>query len=135
MPAHMPVIDRDLNERPYRPVLVKVTNNNDFDISDMYDGVAYVFARGEETKMPAEAAHHIFGWTETASEREVFLHVQKRWGWNTPDRSDKALRWFNNLKISHAVYKLVEVADDENPSPEDETTIQQATGARGARRA
>ena len=128
----MPVIDRDLNERPFSHILVKVTTGNDFSLSDMYDGVTYLFEPNKEQKMPAEAAHHIFGWTETASHKEVYSHVQRRWGWNTPQWSDKAPRFWDKFKIVHATFKLVEVSEEElgTPTPEDEQL-----GARGTRRA
>jgi hypothetical protein len=125
----MPVVDRDLNERPYKTILVKVVNENDFPLEDMFDGVVYLFEANKEIRLPAEAAHHILGWTETASPRDMFLHVQKRWGWNTPQWADKAQRFFSKLKISTASFKLVEVSDD-TPTPDDEHT-----GERSARRA
>ena len=104
----MPVLDRDLNER-----LVKVTNNNDFALSDMYDSVSYVFEPHKELKLPADAAHHIFGWTEGATPQQMFQHVQKRWGWNTPQWRDKAPRFWEKFKIQTATFKLVEVSEEE----------------------
>jgi len=109
----MPVLDRDLNERPVRHTLVKVTNKNDFALSDMYDSVPYVFEPGKELKMPADAAHHIFGWTESATHAQMFQHVQKRWGWNTPQWRDKAQRFWDKFSIQSAHFKLVEVSEEE----------------------
>ena len=126
----MPVLDRDISEKPFRAMLVKVTNGNDFALNDMYDGVQYVLEPGKETKMPAEAANHILGWTEGGSRRDMFLHTQKRWGWNTKEWSDKAERFFDKIRITHASFKLVEV-----PEGGDEAEEEIDTGGRGARRA
>jgi hypothetical protein len=135
MPVQMPVIDRDLNEKPFRQLLVKVTNTNDFPINDMYDGVQYLFEPGKESKLPADAANHILGWTENASRRDMFLHIQKRWGWNTPQWADKSQRFFDKFKITHAAFRLVEVAEGEEPTADHETKLTLETEARGARRA
>ena len=113
----MPVLDRDINERPLRHTLVKVTNNNDFALSDMYDSVAYVFEPHKELKLPAEAANHIFGWTENATHAQMWNHVQRRWGWNTPQWRDKAPRFWEKFKIQSATFKLVEVSEEEPGEP------------------
>lgn len=38
-----------------------VTNTNDFDHVDAYDGEEYVFPKGERVMIPEEAAVHFFG--------------------------------------------------------------------------
>jgi hypothetical protein len=38
-----------------------VTNNNDFDHVDAYDGEEYLFPRGERVLIPEDAAVHFFG--------------------------------------------------------------------------
>jgi hypothetical protein len=38
-----------------------VTNNNDFDHVDAYDGEEYLFPQGERVLIPEEAAVHFFG--------------------------------------------------------------------------
>jgi hypothetical protein len=38
-----------------------VTNTNDFDHIDAYDGQEYVFPQGERVMIPEEAAMHFFG--------------------------------------------------------------------------
>ena len=38
-----------------------VTNTNDFDHVDAYDGEEYVFPQGERVLIPADAAVHFFG--------------------------------------------------------------------------
>ena len=124
----MPVVDRDLEARPLERIHVRVVNRNDFPITDRYDGVVYKFepadqssaeARGPDKKehsvtIPAEAANHIFGWTPTATHDEMFMHFQRRSGWNTPAYADgKGERFFKRIEITSVTYRLVEVATHE----------------------
>ena len=41
--------------------MLKVTNNNFFDLKDRYDGRDYVFPANKTVRCPEEAAKHIFG--------------------------------------------------------------------------
>lgn len=38
-----------------------VTNNNEFDHRDMYNGKEFAFPQGEKTLVPMDAAYHMFG--------------------------------------------------------------------------
>jgi hypothetical protein len=41
--------------------MLKVTNRNDFDLMDRYNGEAYFFPKGKTVMCPDDAARHIFG--------------------------------------------------------------------------
>lgn len=41
---------------------VYVTNNNDFDHADRYDGEDFLFPKGERVLVPVEAATHMLGY-------------------------------------------------------------------------
>jgi hypothetical protein len=105
------------------PVVCKVTNTNDFDIADMYDGVPYVFkARGKDpVPLDPMAALHIFGWTADGTREAWKIHTQKRWGWNTIDlvKSGKADLFFERMKFETVRYRLVEVVDNGEDKPVD----------------
>lgn len=108
-------------------VNLKITNNNDFVISDRYDAVPYEFKPGESTAVHADAALHIFGWFPGVDMAAVEKHVQKRWGWNRPElmMSGEAAERFKKLTFKAVSYKMVEVqeveeipdGDDVIPSP------------------
>ena len=105
-------------------VTCKVTNTNDFDIADMYDGVPYKFLAKGKNSVPldAMAALHIFGWTEGGDPAEWRRHTQKRFGWNTAEmlKDGKHDRFFDRLKFDTVRYRLVEVVDnsDKEPGPD-----------------
>jgi hypothetical protein len=42
---------------------VYVTNKNDFDFSDRYDGEEFFFPQGQAVLIPTAAAEHIFGFS------------------------------------------------------------------------
>jgi hypothetical protein len=104
-------------------VHLRVTNNNDFEINDRYDGVPYIFEAGKVLTVPPEAALHIFGWHPGIEPRVVETHVTKRWGWNTPAfmENGNAKKFFAKLEFKPVTFKTVEVIsgedDDTLPSP------------------
>jgi hypothetical protein len=104
-------------------VHLRVTNNNDFEINDRYDGVPYSFEAGKALTVPPEAALHIFGWQPGADPRLIEIHVTKRWGWNTPAfmENGNAKKFFAKLDFKPVTFKTVEMVsgedDDELPSP------------------
>lgn len=98
---------------------VKVTNGNDFPISDRYDGVPYVFAPGETITIPGDAAFHILGWHPGANREDLFNHVCQRWGWNTADvlASGEDKKRFAKLAFTPVEYRVVEQDGDELAEP------------------
>lgn len=108
---------------------IKIFNKNDFDIIDYFDGIAYKFSKGAPTVMPEDAAHHIFG-VDFGTDAEhcntpefrakVFLHLQKRWGWNSvdPQKVADANKLFENMMFVPVEFKLVEkTAKDRDELP------------------
>ncbi len=118
------------------PHLIKVTNHNDFTISEMYDGIPYVFAKDKPINVPLEAMAHIFGAEFPADQEtldseefkdQVFKFVSKRFGWNVHQIFDNATnRWrmsgnvmaenrekFDNIEFLPVIFKMVEVKAEE----------------------
>lgn len=107
---------------------LKVTNNNDFTISDRFDGVPFEIEPGKSVTLPADAAAHLFGWQPGIEPRAMFLHVQKRWGWNTPEMvsSGKAEKFFANLEFKPVTFRMVEVVEpdfEEVPEPQPQPRV------------
>jgi len=118
---------------------VRVTNNNDFTISDRFDGDPYIFLPGKSTLLPVAAAATIFGFMggETTSGVEFqitpdWAHVQRRYGWNIlQQRKDEdiveavarmtanAKKWCDNITLEPVTMALREVkpTDEELPPP------------------
>ena len=94
-------------------VNLKVTNNNDFEIADQFDAVPYVFKPKEALTIPPDAALHIFGWQPGVDMAKVEVHVQRRWGWNTPAIVEKNhhKKFFAKLEFKPVTYKMVEVIE------------------------
>jgi hypothetical protein len=99
---------------------VRVTNGNSFDINDRFDGVPYNFPKMTPVDIPVDAAHHIFGWYDGVDRDAMRLHVQRRFGWNTPERIENgsAMLFFDQLHISPIRFRLVQVAEDDPEPPE-----------------
>lgn len=93
------------------PMLIEVTNKNDFVIKDMHNSVNYVFEPGKATKIPYDAAIHIFGIAPESGEDEVFSYVCKRRGWNTGKHQDEGLdrKYFGKLYFVPIQLKVIEV--------------------------
>lgn len=77
---------------------VKVTNGNDFELPDMFDGIQYVIPANGNLNIPYEAACHIFGVDFSPNDsgalssdlrKDAFNHVERRWGWNRSFLKDK----------------------------------------------
>lgn len=100
-------------------ISLRVTNRNDFILSDRYNGVPYVFEPKKPLKIPFEAAQHIFGWQPDAPPIEVEKHTCRRQGWNTPAHmtSGTGRRYFKNLVFETVQHRLVEVVDGEEEIP------------------
>jgi len=113
-------VDQEDMHDPYAPEThtvtnVKVTNKNAFDITDRYDGVPYVFKAKSSLTMPADAALHVLGWFPGVDDAVVFNHLQRRWGYNTPQRMEKGedKKVIGNIAIEPIVYRLVPVTEAE----------------------
>lgn len=110
-------------------VHVKVTNGNDFDIEDRFDGVPYPFKAGRTVTVPLEAAIHFFGFkvnpdTEQLSIEPDIEHVTRRWGWNTQDYIKDGLgkKIAAKITVAPVTYEMVERAGEDDaetdlPSP------------------
>jgi hypothetical protein len=111
----IPVVDRQPDDIALRRVHIKVTNHNDFEISDRYDGVVFSFEPHKAVTIPAEAANHIFGWKEGIASEAMFSHFQRRCGWNTPEytTTGKAKKFWEKLDIVPVTFRLVEVSAEE----------------------
>lgn len=94
---------------------VKVTNGNDFDLDDHFDGRRYEFPAGKTVSIPFDAACHIFGveHPEQLKDKDKLLsYVCRRWGWNTKEftATKEHIKRFDNIKIVLGAYKVM--ADD-----------------------
>jgi hypothetical protein len=120
----MAVVDRALEDQSLQRVYIKVTNENNFPIVDMYDSVVFEFEPSKPKTIPAEAAAHIFGWRGDGGRDAMFMHSQKRWGWNTPEyvSSDKARKYFERIKIEQVIFRLVEMTQEEMIEPAGDAT-------------
>jgi hypothetical protein len=75
---------------------LRVTNNNDFEISDRYDGVYYSFSPKKSVVIPVHAGVLLFGFALDENGYPIlgddervtpnYAHMQRRWGWNTVER-------------------------------------------------
>lgn len=93
----------------YDQYSVKVTNGNEFDIKDYFDGVPYQIKANSHKEIPQDAFEHIFGaWFFSVDEAgnevpnenmrdQIFLNLQRRWGWNlTPPTDEREFkRWIS----------------------------------------
>lgn len=105
--------------------LIKVTNNNDFEITDYFNGRAYVFAPEEPVNMPFDAARHIFGidfpedeaTLKSASFREELLNsVSRRWGWTSHEQEEKnrKRKIMNKFIFTPVITKMIELVPENN---------------------
>lgn len=91
---------------------VEVTNNNDIDLDDHYDGRRYEFPAGKKVKIPFDAACHIFGVEhpdQLKDKDKLLTYVCRRWGWNTKEmiKDKEHVKRFENIKITLVSYKVV----------------------------
>lgn len=109
--------------------IIKVTNKNNFDIRDYFDGIPYTFAEDTPINVPLDAMEHIFGVHFPADEailkshewrQEAFLAVSRRWGWNSHDQDKLAAnrKTFNNIIFTPIIMQQVELVAKANDMPE-----------------
>ncbi len=111
----------------------KILNRNDFTISDRFDGVPYVFETNHPVSVPIDAANHIFGWFPGVDKEIVKRHVQKRFGWNTPDmvKEGQHNRFFGQIEITPIMYRMVPVEVDDEGLPVEFVTSSDERRPRG----
>jgi hypothetical protein len=99
---------------------IRVINNNDFTISDRFDGVPYTFEKdGKALSIPIDAAYHIFGWHREVDPAVMKNYVMKRFGWNTPAmlESGRSGLFYDALKFQPIMYRMVPVEVDSSGTP------------------
>lgn len=113
-------IDQVADQEP-EIMAIKVTNANDFPISDRFDGVPYTFLPGRPENVPVDAAFHIFGWFRGVDPEAMKLYVKKRFGWNTPDMlaSGRSDIFYGALKFQPIMYRMIPVELDDEGKPID----------------
>ena len=78
--------------------MLKVTNNNDFDLNDRFDGTDYTFPAGKSVMLAQPAAKHIFGFGD--DNKTPYLSRQ---GWlRTSGDTKEAHEKLNNFVFSDA---------------------------------
>lgn len=127
---------------------VKIINRNDFVIRDMFDGVPYEFEPNRPKAIPIDAANHIFGWfpkwTDAEGKEhepdpvEMKRHIQRRFGWNTPDmvKTGQNNLFYGGLEIIPIMYRMVpvEVPQDQPAPVMSERTAQEIARTRAPKR-
>lgn len=68
-------------------MLLEVTNHNDFDINDMFNGVPVHFPPEQKVEISLEQALHFFSWPGEDADRA--MHMAKRYGWG----NRQSLEW------------------------------------------
>lgn len=68
-------------------MLLEVTNRNDFEINDMFNGIPVFFPKDQRVEVTPEQALHFFNWPGDDQDRA--MHMAKRYGWG----SRQALEW------------------------------------------
>ena len=82
--------------------MLRVTNNNDFDLKDRYDGQDYIFPAGSTVMCEDSAARHIFGVGDPDK-----LTYLKRQGWMKISTDEaKAKEILNNFKFEPVVQQF-----------------------------
>ena len=107
--------------------MFKVTNNNDFDLLDRYDGQDYFFPKGKTVMCPDDAARHFFGVGDPNK-----LPYLTRQGWlRASDKLDDAMVKLDNFAFDVIVQKYdVEFARIEHgQSPHATAETEGETGA------
>ena len=105
--------------------MLEVTNNNDFTIADMFDGVPVTFAPGVPVDCTPAICEHLFGWPAELPVRA--LKMAARFGWSGKDYlkpegpGDKVPRYqtlAEKITITPVYYDLVK-RNPNDPIPVD----------------
>ena len=134
---------------------VRVTNSNDFNIDDRFDGAYYLFATGKERLVPIHAAALFFGFPvdgdgrvtltvdEDGTAQADWEHVKRRYGWNNIIRlkdedlgqavqraKEAAAVWVTKIRIEPIMMAMTIVpagTSGDLPAPRDGATEQGET--------
>ena len=117
----------DLETLEMRARYVRVTNHGETNFTDRHDGVPVTIEAGRSDNLPLDMAEHFFGYHDGVTQENMFRHVCKRQGWNTPEHIKQveggktlAQALFSKLEIKPVTFKLVEEkVDTESPIPAD----------------
>ena len=96
-----------------------VTNQNDFDHVDHFNGQEYVFPKGEKVLIPVEAAIHMFGFNQRDKTENL-----SRLGWANPkpgDEPDFGVKRLANFVFTQAV--MIEQPIETLPPPEEGSDV------------
>ena len=107
--------------------MLKITNNNGFDLKDRYDGDDYIFPAGETVACPDAVARHIFGVGD--EDKRPYLTRQ---GWlRSSDKFDEGMEKLNNFSFELVEEKYdVEFARiEQRTSPSANAGAVEETGA------
>src|SRR6266704_1753971 len=75
--------------------MLKITNNNTFDLTDRYDGQDYTFPAGKTVRCPMVLAQHFFGIGEPKK-----MPYLARQGWSRTSQDWEAgMKILNNFKF------------------------------------
>ena len=105
--------------------MLEVTNNNDFTIRDMFDGVPVTFEPGKAVDCSPAICAHLFGWPGEMPDRA--MHMARRFGWSGKDYlkpegpADSVPRYFTlaeKIVITPVYYDLVK-RNPNDPIPVD----------------
>jgi hypothetical protein len=105
--------------------MLEVTNNNDFTITDMFDGIPVTFAPGVPVDCTPAICEHLFGWPAELPVRA--LKMAARFGWSGKDYlkpegpGDKVPRYqtlAEKITITPVYYDLVK-RNPNDPIPVD----------------
>jgi hypothetical protein len=93
--------------------MIFVTNKNDFEHQDRFDGIDYFFVPGEKVALPEEAAAHMFGFGRSDKTENLI-----RLGWNlkqedgkVTDDTDAGVSKLRKFVFTSA--QIIEVSDNE----------------------
>jgi hypothetical protein len=79
-------MDEQENTEP-AVMLLEVTNRNDFEINDMFNGIPVTFPKDQKVEVTPDQAFHFFNWPGEETDRA--MHMAKRYGWG----SRETLQW------------------------------------------
>jgi len=83
--------------------MIFVTNKNEFEHQDRYNGVDYYWSPGEKVAVPEEAAAHMFGYGRKEKTENL---VRLGWNWNEEEGVKKL------AKFVFSQAQVVEVSEE-----------------------
>jgi hypothetical protein len=114
-------------------MLLEVTNRNDFEINDMFNGIPVTFPTGQKVEITPDQALHFFAWPGDDADRA--MHMAKRYGWGSRQTLEwtpgtRQPLWFEMaMKIEvHPVYFDLVRRRPSDPIPADDGSDPDDTG-------